>query len=281
VNEVQSFLLEDVGIRGALVRLSETWQHVVAHHAYPPDLERLLGEGVAATVLLATGLKHQPKVSLQLQGEGPLRLLLVQCSGELAVRAMAQWRDYAAGDSLLGGGRLAVNLDTGARWGLFQGIVPLVGDRLETCLEAYFDRSEQLPTRLLLTCAGDTVAGLLLQTLPSEPADSEHAAALAALAGGVQRDLLFDAPAETLLPALFDRQRIRLFEAQPVSHDCRCTPEHLANVARLLGEEELNSLLEERGHVELTCEFCNRRFRYDAAGVRAILRGDAPPGRLH
>lgn len=278
MNEVQGFLLEDCRVRGALVRLSETWQQVTAQHAYPQDLKALLGEGVAAAVLLANGLKHRPRVSLQLQSEGPLTLLLIQCSGTMDVRGMAQWRRYTAGEALLGRGRLAVNLDTGARFGLFQGIVPLVGNRLEQCLEAYFRQSEQLPTRLVLTCAGDAVAGLLLQALPEEdPGDD----ALGWLGRGIARDTLLDTPAEQLLPMLFADHRIRLFEPRPVRHDCRCTPDRLADIARLLGEAELKSLLAERGHVEMTCEFCNRRFRYDAEGVEAILRGGAPPSRLH
>jgi molecular chaperone Hsp33 len=278
VNEVQGFLLEDCRVRGALVRLSETWQQVTAQHAYPRELKALLGEGVAAAVLLANGLKHQPRVSLQLQSEGPLTLLLIQCSGTMDVRGMAQWRRYTAGESLLGRGRLAVNLDTGARFGLFQGIVPLVGNRLEQCLEAYFRQSEQLPTRLVLTCAGDAVAGLLLQALPEEDSGDD---ALGRLGRGIARDALLDTPAEQLLPMLFEDHRIRLFEPRPVRHDCRCTPDRLADIARLLGEAELKSLLAERGHVEMTCEFCNRRFCYDAEGVEAILRGGAPPSRLH
>lgn len=287
MNEVQGFLLEDSGVRGALVRLTETWQQVTAQHCYPPELERLLGEGVAATVLLANGLKDQPKVSMQLQGDGALKLLLIQCSADMAVRGLAQWRDYSPGDSLLGQGRLAVNLDTGSDLGIFQGIVPLVGDRLETCIEAYFSQSEQLATTIVLTSAGDSVAGLLLQAMPGGAADvddepaGESFAQVAKRARAVSRETLLGCAAAEFLPRLFERSLIRLLEPRPVLHDCRCTPEHLANVARMLGEEELNSLLEEEGRVELTCEFCNRAFRYDEAGVRAILEGGAPGAKLH
>ncbi len=151
MNELQTFLFEDHEIRGALVRLTETWRHVVAQHRYPPEIEALLGEGVAATVLMASGLKFQPKVSLQLQGEGALKLLLVQCAGGLRVRGMAHWRSHARSESLLGSGRLAVHLDVGGPHGVFQGIVPLVGPKLADCLEAYFRQSEQLATRLVLS----------------------------------------------------------------------------------------------------------------------------------
>lgn len=281
MNELQSFVFEDRPIRGALVRLSETWRHVVAQHNYPPKLERLLGRGVAATVLLANGLKGRPRVSLQLQGEGPVKLLLIQCSSELRVRGMAHWRPHAEHEPLLGEGRLAVNLDTGARHGVFQGIVPLVSAELETCLESYFDRSEQLATRLVLTSTETSAAGLLIQMLPSEERASDDFRNAAELVKRVGLAELRGLPAEELLPRVFESFRIRLFKPRSVLHDCRCTPEHLAGIARMLGANELGSILEDRGCVELNCEFCNRSFRYEEDDVAAILRGEVPSAVLH
>jgi molecular chaperone Hsp33 len=280
MNEVQSFLLEDRGIRGALVRLNETWRQIVALHGYPAEVERLLGESVAATVLLANGLKGRPRVSIQLQGDGPLALLLIQCAGDLRVRGMAQWRPYDRGDSLLGEGRLSVNLDTGAR-GVFQGIVPIVSPDLDACLEAYFAQSEQLATRLVLAATAERIGGLIVQVLPGRACADETFEEAAALAKAVSATELIGARAETLLPRVFDGFAIRLFRPRPVLHDCRCTAEHLAGIARMLGEQELESLLADRGAVELTCEFCNRLFRYDEADVRAILRGEAPGAVVH
>ena len=281
MNEVQRFLLEECGIRGALVRLNETWQQVVAQHQYPPKLERLLGEAVAATVLLAIGLKGKPQVSIQLQGEGPLRLLLIQCSSEMKVRGMAQWRPHAEGDTLLGEGRLVVNLDTGKRNGFSQGIVPLVSPELETCIETYFVQSEQLQTRLLLTSTDESAAGLLLQTLPDRGEDVIEFGQVAQLAKALSTEELVNERADELLVRMFSDYQIRLFKPQPVLHDCRCTPAHLANIARMLGEEELHTILADQGKVELTCEFCNRAFRYDESDVQAILRGEAPAQVLH
>jgi molecular chaperone Hsp33 len=281
MNEVQSFLFEEHGIRGALVRLSETWQQIVALHQYPIEVQRLLSDGVAATVLLANGLKDQPKVSIQLQGEGALRLLLIQCSSDLRVRGMAQWRPYERGDALLGQGRLAVNLDTGAPNGLFQGIVPLVSTHLDACLEAYFAQSEQLATSIVLAGSAASAAGLIVQTLPSREDASSIFERVAALAKSVSAQELVNETASDLLPRLFQEFTIRLFRPRSVLHDCRCTPEHLAGIARMLGEDELQSLLDDRGQVEMTCEFCNRAFRYDASDVAAILRGEAPGQSLH
>ncbi|HEX5420851.1 MAG TPA: Hsp33 family molecular chaperone HslO [Gammaproteobacteria bacterium] len=282
MNEVQGFILEDCGIRGSLVRLQETWQQVTAQHDYAPALKNLLGESLAATVLLANTLKARPRVSLQLQGDGPLKLLLIQCSEELRVRGLAQCSPPAArGTPLLGDGRLAVNVDTRGPNGFFQGIVPLVSTRLDACLEAYFQRSEQLPTRLILKGSERRIGGLLLQALPGHDPDIQTFADTAELAEAVSTAELTDDAAEALLPRLFSRNLIRLLEPRPVLHDCRCTPAHMAGILRMLGEDELNSLLDDPGWVELTCEFCNRAFRYEGPQVLAVLQGETPGLLLH
>lgn len=277
MNEVQTFVLEDNGIRGALVRLEETWQQVVAAHEYPTEIRLLLGEGVVSTLLIASGLKTTPSVSLQLQGEGPLKLLLIQCTDGQRVRGMASFKPHEAGTPLLGEGKLVINLDTGKPNGFFQGIVPLTSTKLEGCLESYFAQSEQLDTRLVLRSDGQRVAGLLLQVLPGhgEPTAVDAFETAAACAATVTVEELTKLNAEDLLPKLFSGQSIRLFAARAVAHDCRCTPERLAGVVRMLGPDEVKSLLAEQGHVELKCEFCNRAFRYDDAQVDAIMRGAA------
>ena len=277
MNEIQTFVLEDNGIRGAIVRLEETWVQLVANHDYPTPVRALLGEGVAATLLLATGLKATPSVSLQLQGTGALKLLLVQCADGQRVRGMASFKAELEAAPLLRTGKLVVNLDTGKPNGLFQGIVPLTSTKLDECLESYFEQSEQLETRLILHSDEQRIAGLLLQVLPGH--GEERAAGAfedaAACAATVTPAELLTLPAEELLPKLFAGQSIRLFSAKPVTHDCRCTPERLAGVVRMLGEDEVKSLLAEQGHVELKCEFCNRAFRYDDRQVDAIMRGTA------
>jgi molecular chaperone Hsp33 len=280
MNEVQTFLLEDSGIRGALVRLEETWRRVVAAHDYPADVRTLLGESVVSTVLLATGLKATPSVSLQLQGFGPLKLLLVQCTDGRLVRGMASLRTTGRAEGpLLGAGRLVVNLDTGRPNGFFQGVVPLTSPKLDECLQSYFEQSEQLETRLVLRSDAERVAGLLLQVLPGrgEERAAGAFAAAAACAATVLAEELTRLPAEELLPKLFAGQSIRLFDPRPVAHDCRCTPERLAGIVRMLGDDEVRSILAEQGHVELRCEFCNRSFRYDDAQVAAIMRGTPQP----
>jgi molecular chaperone Hsp33 len=280
VNETRNFLFEHHGIRGGVVRLHETWLQIIALHGYPGDVRQVLGEAVAATVLLGASLKDRPRISIQAQGDGALRLLVTQCSSQLSVRGMVQWRDDARDGPLLGNGRLSVNIDTGQSNGFYQGIVPLAGNRLSECLEAYFDQSEQLPTRLFLFSSATNAAGIVLQMLPGSE-DYETFEDASALASSLTASDITETACEELLPRTFPNYTIRLFDPRRVAHDCRCTPEHLASVARLLGSEELESLIEELGHVELTCEFCNRSFQYSEDDVSAILRGEAPQAYLH
>jgi molecular chaperone Hsp33 len=229
---------------------------------------------MAATVLLANSLKAQPRVSLQLQGDGALKLLLIQCSEELRVRGMAQCSARQQGETLLGDGRLAVNVETRGPSGLLQGIVPLVSPHLDACLEAYFRQSEQLPTRMILKGTERRIAGLLLQALPRHAPDDGAFETAAQLAESVTTDELIGSAAAALLPRVFPEHAIRLYDARPVLHDCRCTPDHLAGIVRMLGAEELDALLADAGCVELTCEFCNRAFRYEEGIARtaAALR---------
>ena len=214
-------------------------------------------------------------MSLQLQGKGPLRLLLIQCTDGQRVRGMASFKAGADDAPLLGEGKLVVNLDTGKPNGFFQGIVPITSTKLDECLESYFAQSEQLETRLVLRSTDARVAGLLLQVLPGHGEDraTDAFVTAAACAATVSAEELTGLAAEELLPKLFAGQSIRLFAAHAVAHDCRCTPERLAGVVRMLGEDEVKSLLAEQGHVELKCEFCNRAFRYDDVQVDAIMRG--------
>jgi molecular chaperone Hsp33 len=195
------------------------------------------------------------------------------------VRGMASFKAAEGDVPLLGEGKLVVNLDTGKPNGFFQGIVPLTSGRIDECLEAYFAQSEQLETRLVLRSDEQRVAGLLLQVLPGhgEERAVEAFETAAACAATVSVDELTNLAAEELLPKLFAGQSIRLFAAKPVAHDCRCTPERLAGVVRMLGPDEVKTLLAEQGHVELKCEFCNRAFRYDDVQVDAIMRGTPQP----
>jgi len=280
-DQLSTFVLEGCNVRGGFVSLDDTWQRISARHNYPGAIASLVGEASVASVLMASHLKGRTSLSLQIVGEGPIRLLVVQCNADLRVRAMADWREPLPRGGLLVGGRLAVTLEP-AMGERYQGIVPIVGSAMAQSLEAYFERSEQLETKLWLFANQQRAVGLMLQTIPGEHGPAE-----------VTRISMEDVLAEMPLPEeadLSDPERfiqtyfgawdVRLYESRPLGHDCRCTPSHLGNIVRMLGEEEINSLLTERGMVELTCEFCNRAFRYGPQDARAALAGGDVAGQL-
>lgn len=289
---LRRFVFDRFGVRGYIVHLDAAWRALVEHHTYPASIRETLGEGVAATVLLAATLKFDGLLTLQIQGPGPMHLLVIQATHGLGVRGVARWRgELPVGgglETLSGGGQLTVTIENDDRRSRYQGIVPLTGDRFATCFESYFERSEQLPTRLWLTAGERGVAGLLLQRLPSGSSASaeeiEHAAALGdedwqrvlALAETLTAAELAELAPEALLWRLFNEEQVRLFEPAPVFFQCTCSRERVSGILRSLGQSEVEDIVRERGDVEVRCEFCNRVWRYDAVDAAALFANTDP-----
>ena len=185
---------------------------------------------------------------------------------------------------LVGDGRLTVTIESEERAARYQGIVPLEGATLAASLESYFATSEQLPTRLALACDGESAAGLLLQKLPA-PASGEARGAQAQrvweeLEAGMlllPGELLLHGDVDAALHSVFATHDCRLFAAQAVRFECRCSAGRVASVLRSLGPEEVRAVLEEQGAVTVTCEFCQRQYRYDAIDVERLFLPDAGP----
>jgi molecular chaperone Hsp33 len=291
---LRRFVFERFGVRGYLVHLDASWRALVEHHAYPTPIRDALGEGVAATTLLAATLKFDGLLTLQVQGPGPMHLMVIQATHGLGVRGVARWRGDLPGvaglEALSGGGQLTVTIENEDRSSRYQGIVPLTGDTFAASFESYFERSEQLPTRLWLTAGERGVAGLLLQRLPSGASASaeeiEHAADLGdedwqrvlALAETLTVDELAELAPEALLWRLFNEEEVRLFDPAPVFFQCTCSRERVSGILRSLGQSEVEDIVRERGDVEVRCEFCNRLWRYDAVDAAALFVAAEPAG---
>lgn len=288
-DRVRRFVLENHPIRGHDVRLSRAWLELREHQDYPPAVQHLLGEAVAAVVLLAATLKFDGTLTLQMQGQGLVNLLVAQCSHDFRVRAMARHSpigDGAAFRSLAGDGQIIVTVESTDRASSYQGVVPITGDSLAECLEAYFVQSEQLPTRVLLAATPGVVAGMLVQRMPGEggkqsvdPAALESAwmkvdHAMAAL---TPRELL-ETDVEARLVKMFGDDEVRVFGANEVRFECRCSRERVANVLRSLGADEVRSVVAEQGACTVTCEFCQRPYRFDAIDVEQLFNDAAPRG---
>lgn len=266
------FLFEKLAIRGELVRLDATTRAVAGKHDYPAPVAALLGEALAAAALLTGTLKFEGLLVLQARGEGPLTLLMAECTHDGRLRAIAR-QEGEVGEAplvqLLGAGHLAITIepDGGQR---YQGIVPLDGLSLAECIEHYFSQSEQLGTRLWLVTGRGRAAGLLLQELPEAGSGRRDADAwnrLCRLTDTLTADELLELPPETLLYRLYSEEDVRLFEADSLSFACSCSRERTLAALRSLGPAELAAILAEQGRIETTCEFCNEKRSFGAADL--------------
>jgi molecular chaperone Hsp33 len=299
---LRRFVFERYPFRGQLVHLGSAWAAMMEHHDYPPQVRDTLGEAVAAAALLSSTLKYDGLLSLQLRGVGPMHLMLVECTDGLAMRAVARFRDPPDTRDLRelsGDGTLTVTVESGEADNRYQGIVPLVGASMSDCLRAYFEQSEQLPTRLWLRADGDSASGLLLQRLPvtarpagvtesggggvSEEEIEDAWRRVQLVAGTVTAEELARLDDRELLRRLFAEDDVRMFQSAPVFFRCRCSRERVGNMLRSLGREEVDSVLAEFGQVEVRCEFCSRSYRFDVVDATALFATgvDAHRGGVH
>jgi molecular chaperone Hsp33 len=270
---LQRFLFEGTQVRGELVHLDASWRAVLSRHPYPETVRGPLGEALAATMLLTGTLKFDGALILQVQGEGPLRTLVAQATHGRTIRGLARWEgEVPAGEieAVFGTGRLLLTLEPegGER---YQGIVPLFGANLAEALETYFRTSEQLGTRLWLAAGPQRAAGLLLQRLPGYQGGEDDWTRIATLADTLTGEELTGLPTETLLHRLFHEEDLRLFEPEPVAFRCTCSRGRIEETLRALGEEEVEATLAQEGQVEVSCEFCNRIYRWDLVDARQIF----------
>jgi molecular chaperone Hsp33 len=273
---LRRFLFEHASIRGEIVHLDTTWQSVIERHDYPPVLRDLMGELCAATVLLAATLKLQGSMVLQIHGKGAVKLLVVECSGDMELRATAKWEGDLSGGTLqdlVGDGRFVITLDPKDGNQAYQGIVALEGESIAEILQNYMTRSEQLETRLWLAADGKHAAGMLLQKLPEKGGlqDDDPWDRAVLIAGTLKPEELLNVPAEELVHLLYHEEDIRLFESQSVVFRCTCSRENVARMLRMLGREEVDSIIKERGDVEVHCEFCNQRYVFDRVDADAVF----------
>jgi molecular chaperone Hsp33 len=306
-DSLHRFMFEHYPIRGHLVHLDASWRALIEHREYPEAIRTILGEAVVASLLLAATIKFEGVLSLQLQGAGPVQLLLAQCTSGLGVRGLARYReDDASGSPAAGGiadligiGNLTVTLESDDGSQRYQGIVPISGERLADSLQIYFENSEQLPTRLWLYADERGAAGMLLQRLPGEgirgwAGAGAPAADLAAIDDAWRRVQLIGATLSAdelrtladaqILHRLFNEDDVRLFEPAPVYFRCRCSRERVSGMLLGLGEAETRSILDERGEVEVRCDFCNRAYVFDAVDVAQLFNAGVASdagGSLH
>ncbi len=287
-----------MNVRGRIVHLTDLADRVLAAHAYPDSVSRVVGEALALAALLGTSLKFEGTLTLQTRSDGPLRLIVADYTSPGTIRACATF-DRAAVEALgptpaftelVGTGSLAITIDPGGDMDRYQGIVPLEGEGLADGATSYFERSEQIPTRIKLSVATLSArgaarphwraGGIVIQNLaalgghaasrPTQDSNEDWVRA-STLFSTVEPHELVDpqVEAERLLYRLFHEDGVRVFERQPLAFGCRCTADRVVTVLSQYGDEEIRGLADANGQISATCEFCSTVYRFTPDDIRA------------
>lgn len=279
-NQRIRFLFDDMPVRGLHMRVQEVWQHIVSRKHYPLAIRRALGELLAAGALLSSNLKIDGTLILQVQGQGILKMLVVEATSDNTLRAVARWDENAnvADDAdlvhLLGeNGIFAITLQPkeGEQW---QGIVPLEGKNIAQMLMNYMERSEQLQTHIALAANDETVSGLLLQKLPEKELDEDAWQHVKTLAQTVDSSELLQLDAEHLLYRLYHETPPRIFPAEHLEFACTCSRGKVSDMLLMLGAEEVGKVIAEEGSVTINCDFCNERYTFDETDINTLFGVD-------
>ncbi|WP_455235252.1 Hsp33 family molecular chaperone HslO [Thiogranum longum] len=274
------FLFEHTNVRGEVLHLDASWQALLERQDYPAPVRALLGQATAAATLLAATIKIDGSLHLQLQGDGPVNLLLVEVTSERTLRGLARWSgdlpDASLG-ALVGNARLMLTIDPGRGGERYQGVVAVEQDNLAAALEDYFEQSEQLATRLWLAADEQRACGMLLQQLPAANTDDDAWKRDVFLGETVTEAELLQLPVRELLYRLFHEEDVRLFDPEPVSFRCSCSRERIETMLRGLGYDEVQEIIKEQGSVGVNCEFCGQSYSFDAVDVEAMFAAASQP----
>jgi molecular chaperone Hsp33 len=319
MSELHKFIFDGLPVRGMIVRLTDAWTEILARRdantltgAWPLPVAELLGEMAAAGALMQSNIKFNGSLVLQIFGDGPVKVAVAEVQHDLSLRATAKVVGEVKADARLSDmvnhankGRCAITLDPKDKFPgqqPYQGVVPLHGDRrekiekLSEVLEHYMLQSEQLDTKLVLAADSKVAAGLLIQRLPVEGEGNlagslvskanedeiglnEHYNRIATLAASLTREELLELDVDTVLRRLFWDEKVLRFEPQTPRFACTCSRDRVANMIRALGQQEAQSILDERGEIDVACDFCGQQYRFDAVDATQIFTapGDQPP----
>lgn len=320
MSELHKFIFEDLPVRGMIVRLTDAWTEILRRReansrtgAYALPVQELLGEMVAAGALMQSNIKFNGALILQVFGDGPVKLAVVEVQSDLSLRATATVQGVVAPDATLsamlnahGQGRCAITLDPKDRLPgqqPYQGVVPLSDAQhkplasLNEVLQHYMRQSEQLETTLVLAADDKVAAGLLIQRLPiqgagnlegqgagqSEDDQQEHYNRIATLASSLKREELLTLDVDTILRRLFWDETLQRFEPQigetAPRFACTCSRERVSKMIQGLGEAEARDIIAEQGAIDVDCEFCGAQYRFDAIDATQLFKpaGESPP----
>ncbi|UNM96553.1 Hsp33 family molecular chaperone HslO [Ignatzschineria rhizosphaerae] len=275
VDLLDRFIFDKLPIRGERVLLEHTWREHLVRRNYPKNVEKLLGELIATTALLGATIKIEGRLTVQIQGNGPVSLLVVQVNHLHGIRATAKIDGDVEGltslKELCGEGHVVITIDAEHFKQPYQGVISLTEESIAKVIEYYFETSEQLPTRLFLATSENAAAGLMIQRLPGEIHDEDLFNRAIMLAETASKEELLTLPTSELLYRLYETDEdlaVRIFEPDQYHFECNCSKERSLTMLYHLGEEELRELLNEQdGTVYVDCEFCGKRYLFSEQDV--------------
>lgn len=277
-DQIQRVLFEDADIRSVLTGLKDSYQQALAKHQYPDQLRDILGQMMAAVSLLSATLKFDGRLMLQAQSENQVRVLVAECNHQRDLRAIARFEgelpDYSCFREMMAGGQLVITIEpeNGKR---YQGVVPLEGDHLNQCLEAYFSRSEQLPTQIHLAADAENAAGFLLQVMPAKGDSGDDWQHFSYLGATLKDEELLKLDNETILHRLFHDEKCRLYEADALQFKCDCSRKRTADALKYMTQDELEEIVKEEGVIEVSCQFCNELYQFDQTDITMMFSDSA------
>ncbi|AYC20894.1 33 kDa chaperonin [Dickeya dianthicola] len=283
-DQLHRYLFENHAVRGELVTVSDTFQQMLTNHDYPVPVKNLLGEMLVATSLLTATLKFSGDITVQLQGDGPLKLAVINGNHQQQMRGVARLQGDIAADSslhdMIGNGYLVITI-TPTEGERYQGVVGLDGDNVAACLENYFQQSEQLPTRLFIRTGEHNdrqcAAGMLLQVLPAQHGNREDFDHLTQLTATVKGEELFGLPADEVLYRLYHQENVTLYEPQPVAFRCHCSRERCADALMALSVDEVSDILAQDGQIDMHCDYCDSHYLFSAQDIAEIRQSNDSP----
>lgn len=273
---LRRFLFEELGIRGEWVKLTHSWQQAKSHQHGDELVQQQLGQALVAVVMLSATIKFKGSMILQTQGDGHIKTLVAQATDDMKIRGLVRANENSSTsivDNLYGQGQLVLTI-TSDNGQPYQGIVPLQTSDLAASLETYFAQSEQLKTRLWLFANETDAAGLLVQELPELERDQDDWDRIEILTNTVTEQEILNLDCEELLHRLFHEEKVRLFDAEPISFHCRCSRQVIERTLRAMGRAELEDILREQGSIEVDCEFCGKHYGFDPVDVEAVITQD-------
>ena len=281
-DQLLRFLFENTPVRGELVQLQSTWSAMLERHDYPATLRVLLGEALAATVLLGATLKFNGSMVLQIQGSGPINLLVIQYNSDGTVRGTADWSDVPEQTSrlteLFQDGHLAITIDPSDQGERYQGIVDLGHGGIREAIEGYFQQSEQLNTQIFLATDDQCATGLMIQEMPQSQGTKDLDAwnRISHLSETIRDSELMDLDMREIIHRLYHQEDVRVFEPELIHFRCTCSKERIVDMLRNLGQAEVQSILEEEGKVSVSCEYCKQVYEFDVVDAEQIFASAIP-----